>query len=173
MENKILVTYASRTGTTASYAEAIGKTLSENGAQVEVIAMDQAKDLSSYGVVVAGSSIRQFKWLPEAARFIETHQAELAQKRFAMFTVGIALAMPKGEQSRAAAAGWVQPVRALVNPIKDGFFPGGMDFTLLPNNLETWILHLMVVIGVFPRGDQRDLNAARAWAQELSAILTS
>ena len=34
MSNKILVTYASRTGSTAGVAEAIGKTLAESGAQV-------------------------------------------------------------------------------------------------------------------------------------------
>jgi len=32
MNNKILVTYASRAGSTAGVAEAIGKTLSEDGA---------------------------------------------------------------------------------------------------------------------------------------------
>lgn len=33
MSNKILVTYASRTGSTAEVAQAIGKTLAESGAQ--------------------------------------------------------------------------------------------------------------------------------------------
>lgn len=33
MDNKILVTYASRTGSTAETAAAIGKTLGENGAE--------------------------------------------------------------------------------------------------------------------------------------------
>ena len=36
MDNKILVTYASRFGSTAGVAEAIAKTLAENGAQVDV-----------------------------------------------------------------------------------------------------------------------------------------
>jgi menaquinone-dependent protoporphyrinogen IX oxidase len=36
MNNKILVTYASRFGSTAGVAESIGKTLAEGGAQVDV-----------------------------------------------------------------------------------------------------------------------------------------
>ena len=36
MSNKILVTYASRTGSTVGVAEAIGKTLAESGLQVDV-----------------------------------------------------------------------------------------------------------------------------------------
>ena len=36
MPNKILVTYASRTGSTAEITQAIGKTLAEDGAQVDV-----------------------------------------------------------------------------------------------------------------------------------------
>ena len=56
MKNKILVTYASRTGWTVGVAEAIGKTLAENGAQVDVFPMHDVKDLSPYDAVVAGSA---------------------------------------------------------------------------------------------------------------------
>jgi menaquinone-dependent protoporphyrinogen oxidase len=51
MNNKILVTYASRAGSTAGVAEAIGKTLAENGALVDVIPMNEIKDLSPYQAV--------------------------------------------------------------------------------------------------------------------------
>lgn len=42
MSNKILVTYASRTGSTAEIAQAIGKTLAENGVQgVRLMLLEQ------------------------------------------------------------------------------------------------------------------------------------
>lgn len=171
MSNKILVTYASRTGTTAAIAQAIGKTLADGGAPVEVRPMQDAQDLAPYSAVVAGSAIRKSKWLPEAAQFIQTHRAELAQKKFAEFTVCITLAMSNSQPYRSVVAKWVAPVRALVEPLSEGFFPGLLDFEKLPLNLDTLLLRLSVALGIFPRGDQRDWNAVRAWAENIRPLL--
>ena len=109
MSNKILVAYASRTGTTAGVAEAIGKTLAESGALVDVRPMAEVKDLTPYQAVVAGSAIQGKQWLPEAMQFMQTHQAALRQRPFAAFLVCMTLAMKKGdyrdEVRRMAAAG--------------------------------------------------------------------
>jgi menaquinone-dependent protoporphyrinogen oxidase len=173
MPNKILIAYASRTGSTAEIAQAIGKTLSENGEQVDVRPMQDVTDLTPYNAVVAGSAIRKSKWLPEAAQFIETHRAELAQKRFAEFTVCITLAMSNTEQYRSAVAKWVEPVRALVKPLSEGFFPGMLDFKKLPFNLDTLGLRLAVAFGIFPRDDRRDWNTVRAWAESIRPMLVT
>jgi hypothetical protein len=45
MTNKILVTYATCTGSTVGVAEAIGKSLAEGGAQVDVLPMQAVKEL--------------------------------------------------------------------------------------------------------------------------------
>ena len=171
MSSRILVTYASRAGSTASIAEAIGKTLIEGGAQVDVIPMNEVKDLSAYRAVVAGSAIRGSKWLPEAVQFIRTHRSTLAQKPFAMFTVCNTMAMKNAEQYRSGVMGWVAPVRALVKPLSEGLFAGMLDFSKLPVNWDTLMLRLTVALGIFPRGDHRDWNAVRAWAENLKTIL--
>jgi menaquinone-dependent protoporphyrinogen oxidase len=171
MNNKILVTYASRAGSTAEVAQAIGQTLTEGGAQVDVISMTDVKDLSAYQAVVAGSAIRGQKWLPEAMQFMRTHRAELAQKPVAEFSVCITLAMKNGEQYRSGVREWVAPVRALVNPVSEGLFAGRLDFTKLPFNWDTLMLRLTVALGIFPRGDHRDWNAVRAWAGSLPSAL--
>jgi menaquinone-dependent protoporphyrinogen oxidase len=179
MPTQILVTYASRTGSTAEIAQAIGKTLAEGGAQVDVRPMQEAQDLAPYSAVVAGSAIRKSKWLPEAVQFIETHRAELAQKRFVEFTVCITLAMSShvlseaegSEQCRAVVAQWVEPVRALVTPLSEGYFAGLLDFSKLPINLDTLQLRLAVALRIFPREDRRDWNAIRAWAESIRPIL--
>ena len=93
MSNKILVTYASRFGSKAGVAEAIGKTLADKGAQVEVLPMREVKDLVPYQAVVAGSAINRGQWLPEAMQFLQAHRAELAQKPFAAFLVCMTLTM--------------------------------------------------------------------------------
>ena len=171
MTNKILVTYASRSGTTAEVAEAIRMTLAETGAEVDRIAMQDVTDLTPYHAVIAGSAIRAGHWLPEAVQFIRTHQSTLRHKPFAMYTVCITLAMSGAEGYRQAVAGWTAPVRAIVPPLSEGLFAGRLDFTRLPLNWETLKLRATVALGIFPRGDHRDWNAIQTWAERLKPML--
>lgn len=171
MTNRVLVTYASRSGSTAEIAEAICRALTDQEVQVEVLPMQDVQDLTPYQAVIAGSPIRGTKWLPEAVQFIRTHQTTLRHKPFAMFTVCITLAMLNGEQYRSAVTNWTAPVRDLVRPLSEGLFAGVLDFTRLPTNWETLKLRATVAMGIFPRGDQRDWNAVRDWAESLKPIL--
>jgi menaquinone-dependent protoporphyrinogen oxidase len=167
MSAKILVTYASRSGTTASVAEAISKTLTEAGLDVDVLAMKDVSELPAYRAVVVGSAIRASKWLPEAQEFVKTHRAALNQKPLAMFTVCITLAMANGANYRYAVEKWVAPVRALVRPLSDGFFAGRLDFSKLPLNFDTIKLRVVVALGIFPKEDRRDWQAIQTWAASL------
>ena len=171
MSNRILVTYASRAGSTAEVAQAIGRTLTDGGAVVDVMPMQDVTDLSAYRAVVTGSAIRGSKWLPEAVDFIQEHRSTLTQKRFAMFTVCITMAMKNAEKYRTGVMDWVAPVRALVKPLSEGLFAGMLDFSKLPFNWDTLMLRLTVALGIFPRGDHRDWNAIRSWAENLKPLL--
>jgi menaquinone-dependent protoporphyrinogen oxidase len=171
MTNKILITYASRAGTTAEIAEAIGKRLTDGGAQVEVLPMQDVEDLSMYRAVVAGSAIRSSKWLPEAMQFVRTHRSELSKKPFATFTVCITLAMSNSDQYRKVVADWIKPVRAQVSPISEGLFAGVLDFSKLPFNWDTLKLRAVVALGIFPKDDRRDWNAIRTWAESIHPLL--
>jgi menaquinone-dependent protoporphyrinogen oxidase len=166
MSNKILVTYASRTGSTAGVAEAIGKTLAENGAQVEVRPMQDIKDLAPYKAVVAGSAIREGKWLPEAMQFVETHQATLARKPFAAFLVCMTLAM-KNEKYRQGVKDWLEPVRKLVKPVSEGFFAGVLDLSQVPSLRTSLMFRFSIAFGIWSEGDHRDWRAIHDWASNL------
>ena len=170
MSNKILVAYASRSGSTAGVAEVVGKTLAESGAQVEVCPVLDVKDLASYGAVVVGSAIREGKWLPEAMQFVETHRAALDQKPFAIFTVCMTMAM-KNQEYREGVAQWLQPVRALVEPLSEGYFAGVLDTSKISNLRQKLMFRISVATGVWSEGDHRDWDAIRAWATDLSARL--
>lgn len=167
MNTPILVTYASRAGSTAETAEAIGRTLTQNGLTVHVLPMQEVKDLSRYSAVVAGSAIQRSQWLPEALKFVQTHRSELARKPFATFTVCITLAMSNGEQYRSAVREWIAPVRALARPVSEGLCPGvvravhGLPFGM----------RLAVALGIFPKDDRRDWKAVEAWAAGLKLLL--
>ena len=171
MNKRILITYANRAGSTAEVARSIGQTLTQNGTVVDVLPMQDVKDLSQYSAVVAGSAIRGSKWLPEAMQFVQVHRSELAKKPFATFTTCITLAMSNSDPYRQAVSGWIAPVRAQVRPVSEGLFAGMLDFTKLPLTFDTLKLRLVVALGIFPKDDRRDWNAIRAWAENLSPLL--
>lgn len=171
MTDKILVTYATRTGTTAGVAEAIGKTLAEDGTQVDVLPMEEVTDLSFYRAVVAGSAIQDRQWLPEAMQFIRANRAALAQKSFAAFLVCMTLAMKNGEQYRSNISDWLNPVRALVKPVSTGLFAGALDIGKVPSFSDRLKFRLSVLFGVWSEGDHRDWDAIRDWAESLCPLL--
>jgi menaquinone-dependent protoporphyrinogen oxidase len=171
MNKRFLVTYASRFGSTEGVAQAIGKTLSENGMNVDVLPMREVKDLSAYQGVVAGSAINAGAWLPEAMQFMQTHRAELARKPFAAFLVCMTLTMKNGEQYRRHVTTWLDPVRVLVKPISEGLFAGGLNISRIPSFGDRLKFRMSVLFGVWMEGDHRDWNAIQKWALELKPLL--
>lgn len=171
MNEQILITYASRTGTTAEFAQVICETLRQAGLNVKILPLDDVKDLSGYSAVIVGSPIRKSEWLPEARRFIQTHRTELTRKRVATFTVCITLAMSNTEQYQRAVKEWIAPLRAEVRPVSEGLFAGKLDFSKLPWSWDTLMLRATVALGIFPKEDRRDRNAVRVWAASLPQLL--
>jgi menaquinone-dependent protoporphyrinogen oxidase len=171
MSDTILVTYASRTGSTAGVAEAIGKTLSGKGARVEVLPMEEVADLNPYSTVVAGSAIRSGQWLPEAMAFVHAHQDVLKNKKFAIFTVCMTLAMPGAQQYKSGVEEWVLPVRMLVKPVSEGYFAGRLDISRIRSFTDRAKFRLSVWTGVWKEGDHRDWELIDTWAGEVMALL--
>lgn len=170
MPDRILVTYASQMGSTASIAEVIGQVLTESGALVDVRRMNDVKDLSPYRAVVAGSAVQGGEWLPEGMAFLRTHRKELSQKTFAAFLVCITMGSANPTY-REGVKNWMEPVRVLVRPVKEGYFAGVLDFSKLPLSVKKVMLQVAVNTGALPSGDHRNWNAVRAWSEELMPLL--
>ena len=168
MSQKILVTYASKAGSTGSVAKAIGQILADSDTQVDVLLIKDVHDLTTYRAVVVGSAIRAGAWLPEAAQFVQTYQATLTRKPFAAFLVCMTLAKPSAKANQEAAA-YLEPVRALVKPVSEGLFAGVLDYSKL--SLIDGLM--MRAVGGDQPGDYRDWNAIRSWAECLKSILAA
>jgi len=167
MADKILITYASRTGSTAGVADAIGKTLADLGEEVDILRMRDVKDLAVYKAVVAGSAIQAGKWLPEAMEFVQKNRNALAQKPFAAFLVCMTLAMPKADEYRQTVSAWFDPVRSLVKPVSEGLFAGALSTSKIRSLSDRLKFRLSVILGVWKEGDHRDWKAINDWAKSL------
>lgn len=161
MSGKILVAYATRTGTTKSVAEFIGEMLCKRGAAVEVTDVKSAGDAAQYRAAVLGSAIRAGKLMPEMLAFVEANQEQLEEMPLAAFIVCATL-QEDTEEKRHEAAAYLDPLRALVEPDMEGFFAGAIDRSKLSLPLRL-ILRAMKA----EDGDWRDWDAIRAWTARL------
>ncbi len=162
MSRKILVTYASKAGSTAEIAGAIAETLGESGAAVDLRPARAVQSLDGYQMVVIGSAIRIGAWLPEALQFVKANQAQLAQLPVAIFSAHMEN-LGDDETSRQARAAYSAPVRALVKPAAEMFFAGKIELARL-SFLERVMSRMMKSVDE----DKRNWDLIRAWAAGLA-----
>ena len=75
---KVLVTAASRYGSTSEIARAIGDVLRERGLEASVAQPEGVDDIEAYDAVVLGSGVYAGHWLKPARELVERHAGELA-----------------------------------------------------------------------------------------------
>lgn len=163
---KVLVAYASKAGSTAEVAAAIGNVLNKNGADVTVEQIKNVKDLSAYQAVVVGSLFRMGSWVGEAKSFIEKNKDTLNKVPTAFFTVCGTL-KDDNEETRKEVAGYVSPILQIIKPVENGLFAGKIDFSKM-NFLDRMIMENMIKS---PQGDFRNWDAINAWAASLAPLM--
>jgi menaquinone-dependent protoporphyrinogen oxidase len=157
IDQRILVTYATRAGSTAAIAAAIGETLSQRGLAVDVQPVKDAPDLQGYRAVLIGSAVRMGRWLPEAVRFVEAHQPTLSGLDVALFTVHMNNT-GTDEADRAARRAYLDAVRPLLDGAEEAYFAGQIDLSHL-----SFLDRLIVAMMGGGETDERDWDAIRAW----------
>ena len=170
MTDRILVVYASQGGSTAGVAEAIGKTLSANGAVVDVLPVKAVTDLGPYQAVVIGSAVHSGKWLPEAMEFIERNQNSLRRIPTAIFQVCMMLAT-SNEQYKRMVPDWLAPLRTQIKPVAEGSFAGALWPSQYSKVSEKLGLRIFLASIKLKAGDYRNWDAIRAWAENLHPLL--
>lgn len=162
---RVLVTYATRCGSTGEIAEEIGRALASKGVAVDVLPLGSVRGPEKYAAVVVGSAIRFGQWLPEATQFLKTNQAALAQVPAAIFTAHL-FAIDDSEESRQHREAYTAPLKGLISPKATAFFAGKMDLSRL-----SYIERLMTKAVKAPEVDKRDWAAIGKWAGGLTEAL--
>jgi menaquinone-dependent protoporphyrinogen oxidase len=163
----ILVTYASKYGSTAEMAEKIGEVLRGSGLNVSISPAAEARDISSYEAVVLGSGVYAGHWLKEAVTFLDANEKTLVTKLVWIFSGG-----PTGEGDPVDIMhGWRFPEaqQEILERI------GPKDITLFHGKIDMHKLHVgdkLIIKAVRAKvGDFRDWQAIGAWAKGIATAL--
>ncbi len=165
---KILVTYASQSGTTAEVAEAIGQVLCQEGNEVETKWVKNVKNLNDYDAVIIGSPIQYDKWMPAASEFVTAHQNILKKLPVAYFFTCLALSA-KIEGAEKKAMAYSDKLNSLVPqvmPVDVGRFAGVLDYSKLSFFTRLIFKVISTILGV-QEGDHRNWEAIRSWAKSM------
>lgn len=169
MSKKILVAYGSYSGSTAETANFIGKKLSDKGMQVDVKPVNKIKSIDGYNSVIIGSAIMMGKMKSSVVKFVKRNKDGLARVPVAMFLVCLTVKEDTAE-NRKIASGYLDPVKAEIKPVSEGFFPGKVDFKKIP-----FPASLLTILPAFknsvPEGDFRDWGKVEKWVNDTESKL--
>ncbi len=161
MSKKVLVGYATRTGSTVGVAEAIGRTLAERGFAVDVKPVREHPAVDGYDAVVLGSAINGAAWLPEAMSFLQSNAPALSRIPLAAFCVHSMNGGADDKQTKKRLA-YLDKVRAVVKPADEGFFLGKGPDPADTSLIARWAFK---AFGGSGEGDMRDWDKIGAWAE--------
>lgn len=163
MSKRVLVGFATGTGTTAGVAQAIGEALAERGYTVDVRPVTEQPDVSAYDAVLLGSAVNGAKWLPEAVQFAERNAGALRTIPTAIFSVHI---MNLGDDEKAVRkrGNYTADVRKMLSPVAEAFFAGKGPDAASTSPITRWAFK---AFGGGGEGDCRDWDAIKGWAHQV------
>jgi menaquinone-dependent protoporphyrinogen oxidase len=164
MKQRILIAYASATGSTVEVAAAMGEALAAGGLAVDVRAIRENPQLAGYRAVVIGSAVQHGNWLPEAVEFVRANREALGRVPAALFCVHITN-LGDDEASRRNRQAFLNPVRPLLQPVAEAFFAGKFDRRGAALLLPGWLARFI------PPMDFRDWKKIRTWGESIRPLV--
>ncbi len=193
---KVLIAYATRSGTTAEVARTIGEEMEKTGTQVDVLSVDKVNGLESYDALVLGAPMI-LGWHRAALRFLRKNRSSLKRIPLAVFVTCMSLTKtgeasflgvpvmidenlpkpPKDEshltfkERYSLVSNYLRPILQAcpVKPVSVGVFGGRLDFS----HMQWWAMIFVVLILQAQAGDKRNWEAIRAWARNLLPVFTA
>jgi menaquinone-dependent protoporphyrinogen oxidase len=159
---RVLISVASRHGSTTELAEAIRHVLEGAGAQVTVVAAGEAASIGDHDAIIVGSGVYAGRWLTSARRFVEENAAELQRMPVWLFSSGPLGDPPIPSDDPVDAA----RLATLIGARGHRVFAG----SLARERLGLAERAVVRVVGA-PYGDFRDWPEVTRWAEEIAAGL--
>lgn len=162
MTAPVLVTWATRGGSTEEVARAIAATLRESGLAVETLPVGLVRTLRPFSAVVLGIPLYMGHLHRDGRRFLSHYRRELVRRPTALFVLGPIHAK---EEEFATARRQLEKQLARfpwLSPVAQEVFGGRWDATKLgfPFSLVPALKHT-------PSSDARNWPAIHAWADTL------
>ena len=166
MSAKILVGYATRSGSTPEVAEEIAKNLRTQGFEVDVQAVRDVRSLEGYQAAILGAPLYIMRWHRDMRSFLSRQRKALAALPVAIFALG-----PwhnKEEELKSAREqldkelakySWLQPVTK--ETFVGKFDPAKLGFPF----------SLIGPLKNMPASDERDWDVIRSWASDVAETL--
>jgi menaquinone-dependent protoporphyrinogen oxidase len=166
MEDVVLVTFATRYGSTADTAQAIAGILRDRGLAVEVQPVRCVASVERYSAVVLGAALYIGRLHKDARYFLSANRNFLARVPVALFVPG-----PVHSDEKEWAGAEKQLDKELKNypwfsPVARKIVGGKFD----PVDLG-FLFKLIPAMRKMPARDARDWVAIRAWASDLAVTL--
>ena len=167
---KVLVTYGSHLGSTATMAERIATVLGEAGLDVRVLPAATAgveDGAATFDAFVIGGGTYGGRWHPDAVAFIRQHAEVLVSKPVWLFSSGPVGSTPAAEAHEPAEITELAP---LVGARDHAVFAGAFDRGTVDGS-ELGRLERFVARRFMPEGDWREWPKIDGWARGIALEL--
>ena len=164
MTARVLVTFATKHGSTRGIARSIGGTLNSCGCEVVVLPAGVVRSVIGYDAVVVGSAVYHDQWLWDGRRFVRRMRGQLRSLPTWVFSSGPIGGTPAGDALVAQARGPDPAVPESLGACLRGLqLMGHATFAGKVDSRAVGMLERDI-----PRGDWRDFAQVRAWARQIA-----
>lgn len=167
----ILITYASKYGSTKEVAEYIADQLRKRFVQVEIKEIKSVKNLNGYSGVILGTSVMMAKPLPASVKFVRKFRSILKNIPVAVFALSVTVKNYNVAEKETLKRFLLPVLIDLAEPVNLGLFGGKVDYKKL-----SWFWRLLArkdETGLMDEGDWRDWVEIRRWTDRLAEYFKS
>ncbi len=166
-ENRVLVAYASKCGSTGEIAQFIAHSLCDRGFSVDLARARDVRSVAEYSTIVLGTAVYMANPLRESVDFAKNRLAGQSGKKVALFDVCLSM-KENTEEDVQIAQGYLNVFQKYFTPALTGTFAGRIEYDTLPFIYRQFAQ--ADKSDVLIEGDYRDWNQIDAWTDEIALL---